>query len=187
MTKPTIKSFITVLQITILALFFSSCTNNSKQAILLPAANTIPIDDDDSRDSVLLKAAHVIPSENQMNALKDEFIAFVHFGPNTFTKLEWGNGMEDPAVFNLKNLDTDQWCRAMKDAGMKKVIITAKHHDGFVLWQSRYTKHGVMSSPFEDGKGDILKELSLSCKKYGLKLGVYLSPADLFQIESKIF
>ncbi|WP_282111998.1 alpha-L-fucosidase [Maribacter stanieri] len=185
MTKPTTKSFITVLQITILALFFSSCTNNSKQAILLPAANTIPIDDDDSRDSVLLKAAHVIPSENQMNALKDEFIAFVHFGPNTFTKLEWGNGMEDPAVFNLKNLDTDQWCRAMKDAGMKKVIITAKHHDGFVLWQSRYTKHGVMSSPFEDGNGDILKELSLSCKKFGIKLGVYLSPADLFQIESK--
>ncbi len=185
MTISIVKSSITVLQITFIVLIFSSCTKIPKQGLSLQTANTILLDADDSRDSVTLKAAHVIPSENQMNALKDEFIAFVHFGPNSFTKLEWGNGMEDPAVFNLENLDTDQWCRAMKDAGMKKVIITAKHHDGFVLWQSRYTKHGVMSSPFKNGIGDILKELSLSCKKFGIKLGVYLSPADLFQIESK--
>jgi alpha-L-fucosidase len=99
--------------------------------------------------------------------------------------MEWGDGMEDPKIFDLQNLDTDQWCKAMKDAGMKMVIFTAKHHDGFVLWQSRYTRHGVMSSPFKNGKGDVLKELSESCKKYGLKLGVYLSPADLFQIENK--
>ncbi len=98
--------------------------------------------------------------------------------------MEWGNGMEDPKVFDLKELDTDQWCEAMKAAGMKMVIITVKHHDGFVLWQSRYTKHGIMSSNFRDGKGDVLKDLSASCQKYGLKLGVYLSPADLFQIES---
>lgn len=115
---------------------------------------------------------------------KNEFIAFIHFGPNTFTRMEWGNGMEDPKVFDLKELDTDQWCEAMKAAGMKMVIITVKHHDGFVLWQSRYTKHGIMSSNFRDGKGDVLKDLSASCQKYGLKLGVYLSPADLFQIES---
>ena len=79
------------------------------------------------------KAAHIVPSPMQMEALKNEFIAFIHFGPNTFTRMEWGNGMEDPRVFDLKQLDTDQWCEAMKAAGMKMVIFTAKHHDGFVL------------------------------------------------------
>ncbi|WP_200978947.1 alpha-L-fucosidase [Echinicola sp. 20G] len=150
----------------------------------IPFSSTIAIDNDDSFDSIRIKAAHVIPTENQYQALRDEFIAFVHFGPNTFTAKEWGSGFEDPAVFDLKELDTDQWCQAMKAAGMSKVILTVKHHDGFVLWQSRYTKHGIMSTGFRDGKGDILEDLSASCKKYGLKLGVYLSPADLYQIES---
>ena len=146
--------------------------------------NTIKIEPGDSHEIIIEKAAHVIPTPNQLGALQNEYIAFIHFGPNSFTRMEWGNGMEDPKVFDLKELDTDQWCEAMKAAGMKMVIITVKHHDGFVLWQSRYTKHGIMSSGFEGGKGDILKELSASCQKYGLKLGVYLSPADLFQIES---
>ncbi|WP_449257574.1 alpha-L-fucosidase [Christiangramia antarctica] len=150
----------------------------------MPVANTIKILEDDSQKEIILKAAHVVPNPAQLEALKDGYIAFVHFGPNTFTKKEWGTGMEDPKVFNLQNLDTDQWCLAMKKAGMKKVIFTAKHHDGFVLWQSRYTDHGIMSSPFKGGKGDVLKELSESCRKYGLKLGVYLSPADLYQIEN---
>ncbi|WP_430425027.1 alpha-L-fucosidase [Maribacter litoralis] len=185
MTKSTFKKVPSILKLLTLLFLIGSCKEESKKALFYTTQNTIKIDEDDSRDSIILKAAHVVPSKNQMNALKDEFIAFVHFGPNTFTKLEWGNGMEDPSVFNLKNLDTDQWCRAMKDAGMKKVIITAKHHDGFVLWQSRYTKHGVMSAPFQNGEGDILKELSKSCEKYGIKLGVYLSPADLYQIENK--
>jgi alpha-L-fucosidase len=127
----------------------------------------------------------VVPTKNQYEALKNEFIAFIHFGPNTFTHMEWGNGMEDPRIFDLHHLDTDQWCKTMKEARMKMVIITVKHHDGFVLWQSRYTKHGIMSSPYKNGNGDILKELSGSCKKYGLKLGIYLSPADLYQIENK--
>ena len=100
------------------------------------------------------KAAHIVPSPMQMEALKNEFIAFIHFGPNTFTRMEWGNGMEDPRVFDLKQLDTDQWCEAMKAAGMKMVIFTAKHHDGFVLWQSRYTRHGIMSTDFRD-HGDL--------------------------------
>ncbi|EAR02045.1 hypothetical protein FB2170_02140 [Maribacter sp. HTCC2170] len=147
--------------------------------------STSSIDNDDTNDSIIYKAAHIVPTANQYNALKNEFIAFIHFGPNTFTRMEWGNGMEDPKIFNLEELDTDQWCKAMKAAQMKMVVITVKHHDGFVLWQSRYTKHGIMSTPFQDGKGDILKELSASCKKYGLKLGVYLSPADLYQIENK--
>ncbi|WP_090388622.1 alpha-L-fucosidase [Niabella drilacis] len=147
-------------------------------------ANTIPILPGDSKETIISKAAQVVPTANQYAALRNEFIAFVHLGPNTFTQKEWGNGMEDPKIFDLKTLDTDQWCAAMKAAGMKMVIITVKHHDGFVLWQSRYTTHGIMSTGFRNGKGDILKDLSASCKKYGLKLGIYLSPADLFQIES---
>lgn len=150
----------------------------------LPLKNTYSIEFEDSSADLLWKAVHVVPTANQYRALKNEFIAFIHFGPNTFTKNEWGSGMEDPKIFDLKNLDTDQWCKEMKAAGMKKVILTVKHHDGFVLWQSRYTKHGIMSTGFRDGKGDVLKDLSASCRKYGLKLGVYLSPADLFQIES---
>lgn len=147
-------------------------------------ANTIEIGPGDTQETLIDKAAHVVPTPNQLNALQNEFIAFIHFGPNTFTRMEWGNGKEDPAIFDLKELDTDQWCEAMKAAGMKMVLLTVKHHDGFVLWQSRYTNHGIMSTGFRDGKGDILKDLSASCRKYGLKLGIYLSPADLYQIEN---
>jgi alpha-L-fucosidase len=168
--------------IAVVCLGFSIHTQAQNKAI--KPASTIAIDEGDSKELIIEKAAHVVPTSNQLAALKNEFIAFIHFGPNTFTRMEWGNGMEDPKVFDLKELHTDQWCEAMKAAGMKMVIITAKHHDGFVLWQSRYTSHGIMSSGFQQGKGDILKNLSASCKKYGLKLGIYLSPADLFQIES---
>lgn len=150
----------------------------------IPFANTIRIEPGDSPETVVAKAAHVVPLPRQVAALDREFIAFVHFGPNTFSRREWGTGTEDPAIFNPTGLDTDQWAKAMKDAGMKMVILTVKHHDGFVLWQSRYTRHGIMSSPFMDGKADVLRDLSNSARKYGLKLGVYLSPADLYQIEN---
>ncbi len=173
----------TFLYIALLLFAFSSCSQPSGNVIQVNS--TIPISSTNTKDSILLKAAHIVPTTNQYEALKNEYIAFVHFGPNSFTRMEWGNGMEDPAIFNLQNLDTDQWCEAMHAGGMKMVIITVKHHDGFCLWQSRYTKHGIMSTPFKDGKGDILKELTASCEKYGLKLGVYLSPADLYQIENK--
>ena len=163
-------------------LLLSACSQTQESS--MPLQNTIKIEEGDSKELIIEKAAHVVPTPNQLAALQNEFITFIHFGPNTFTRMEWGNGMEDPKIFDLKELDTDQWCEAMKAAGMKMVIFTAKHHDGFVLWQSRYTKHGIMSSNFRNGKGDILKDLSASCQKYGLKLGVYLSPADLFQIES---
>lgn len=161
-----------------------SCVLTSVYGQNIDYANTIKIEPDDSKEVIIEKAAHVVPTENQLRAMDREFIAFVHFGPNTFTRMEWGTGKENPAVFELKNLDTDQWCEAIKAAGMKLVILTVKHHDGFVLWQSRYTKHGIMSSPFQNGKGEILRSLSESCRKYGLRLGVYLSPADLYQIES---
>ncbi len=169
----------------LICLLCVSCLSASAQQFgKLSFGNTIQVETNDSNDRIMEKAAHVIPTANQWSALQNEFIAFVHFGPNTFTQVEWGNGYEDPKVFDLKQLDTDQWCEAMKAAGMKMAVLTAKHHDGFVLWQSRYTTHGVMSSPFREGKGDIMKDLSESCRKYGIKLGVYLSPADLYQIES---
>lgn len=145
--------------------------------------NTVKIDGDDA-NTIIEKAANVVPTANQLAALDREFIAFIHFGPNTFTGKEWGSGFESSETFALETLDTDQWCKAIKDAGMKMVIFTAKHHDGYIMWQSRYTDHGIMSSKFRDGKGDILKDLSESCHKYGLELGIYLSPADLYQIES---
>ena len=163
-------------------IFFSACSQTQRSS--MPVQNTIKIEEGDSIELIIEKAAHVVPTPNQLAALQNEFIAFIHFGPNTFTRMEWGNGKEDPKIFDLKQLDTDQWCEAMKAAGMKMVLITVKHHDGFVLWQSRYTKHGIMSTNFKNGKGDILKDLSASCQKYGLKLGVYLSPADLYQIEN---
>ncbi len=147
-------------------------------------ASSIFVEATDSNSLIIEKASSVVPTANQLAALKNEFTAFIHFGPNTFTRMEWGTGHEDPKIFNLENIDTDQWCKALCDANISLVILTVKHHDGFVLWQSRYTNHGIMSSPFQDGKGDILKELSASCKKHGLKLGIYLSPADLYQIES---
>jgi len=146
--------------------------------------NTIKVEANDTKAQIIAKAAHVVPTQNQLEALGNGFIAFVHFGPNTFTRLEWGTGKEDPKVFDLHELHTDQWCEALQAAGIKLVVLTVKHHDGFCLWQSRYTQHGIMSSGFRDGKGDILKELSESCRKYGLKLGIYLSPADLNQMES---
>ncbi len=151
----------------------------------LKAQRTIKVEPGDSKETIIEKAANVLPTKNQYEYKKLEYNCFIHFGINTFTRKEWGDGFEDPKIFDLQELDTDQWCRTAKDAGMKLIVFTAKHHDGFCLWQSRYTQHGVMSSPFRNGKGDILKELSKSCEKYGLKLGVYLSPADLYQIENK--
>ena len=145
---------------------------------------TVRVDPSDTEEAIIEKAANLVPTPRQLDALENGFIAFLHFGPNTFTQREWGTGFEDPAVFDLKELHTDEWCRAMKDAGMKMAILTVKHHDGFCLWQTRYTTQGIMSTGYKDGKGDILRELAESCRKYGLKLGIYLSPADLYQIES---
>ena len=145
--------------------------------------NTILVEETDTPEQIIQKAVATRPSARQLAAMDDEFIAFACIGPNTFTGREWGTGTEDPGVFDLRTLDTDQWCRVMKDAGMTKVILTVKHHDGFVIYQSRYTDHGIMSSPYMDGKGDVVRSLSESCAKFGIKLAIYLSPADLWQME----
>lgn len=116
-----------------------------------------------------------VPSERQLAWHERQFYGFVHFGPNTFTGVEWGEGREDPALFAPSDLDCRQWVRAMKSAGMTGVILTAKHHDGFCLFVSEHTTHDVESA---GTKRDVLKELSAACKAEGLWLGVYLSPWD---------
>jgi alpha-L-fucosidase len=119
-----------------------------------------------------------IPNANQLRWQQMEYYSFVHLSVNTYTDMAWGFGNEDPQIFNPTELDCRQWARIAKEAGMKGIIFTAKHHSGFCLWPSKYTEYSVKNAPWRDGKGDMVQELADACKEYGLKFGVYLSPWD---------
>ncbi len=130
-------------------------------------------------DAEVQRLISVTPSQRQLDYLELEYYNFAHFGMNTFSGNEWGTGREDPDDFDPKNLNTDQWCEALKASGSKGIILTAKHHDGFCLWQTSTTEHSVKNSKWKNGQGDVVKMLSESCEKYGLKMGIYLSPWDM--------
>ena len=127
-----------------------------------------------------------LPSKAQLDYHKEELAAFIHYGMNTYTNSEWGHGNEDPKNFNPTNLDTDQWIRTLKETGFKRTIMVVKHHDGFVIYPSKYTNHTVAASPWKDGKGDLLEEISKSATKYDMNMGVYLSPWDVNSPKYKV-
>lgn len=129
-------------------------------------------------DSRLDLYTSIVPNRRQLIIQDMKYYAFVHYGMNTFTNREWGDGKESESIFNPKKQNTDQWCEAIAASGMKGVILTCKHHDGFCLWPTKTTEHSIKNSPYKNGKGDVVREVSESCKKYGLKFGVYLSPWD---------
>lgn len=123
-------------------------------------------------------ASRLVPSPRQLKWQRSELTAFLHFGINTFTNREWGNGRENPELFNPSELDARQWVSTLRECGFEMVILTAKHHDGFCLWPTATTSHSVASSPWRDGKGDVVAEVAAACAEYGMKFGVYLSPWD---------
>lgn len=124
-------------------------------------------------------AAHVVPSDRQLKWQQMEQTCFICYGINTFTDKEWGTGKEDPALFAPTALDAGQWVKTAKEAGMKMVLLTCKHHDGFCLWPSEYTRFSVASSPWKEGKGDLVRDVSEACAREGIKFAVYLSPWDM--------
>ncbi|MFI0975611.1 alpha-L-fucosidase [Streptomyces sp. NPDC021093] len=143
-----------------------------------PTSYRIPVHPTDTPGQLVAKASALRPDERQVAWQRLERTAFLHFGVNTFTGLEWGTGDEDPNLFQPVGLDTDQWARALRDGGFKLAVLTVKHHDGFVLSRSRYTTHSVRSSTWQGGRGDVLRNFTASMHAHGIKVGIYLSPAD---------
>lgn len=179
-TTPNPELPFTGLLIVALFLSFVSCTTENGEYY----TQTVEIPEQYTHEQKVELSARVVPHPRQLMWFEDEFFGFIHYGPNTYSAVEWGSGNEDADLFHPTDLDTDQWVRTLKQAGIRRVIMVVKHHEGYALWQTRYTDHSVASSPWRDGEGDVLRDLAESCEKYGLRLGVYLSPADLYQIES---
>ena len=144
----------------------------------IPSKNLQLLEPADSMEVRLLKAARVVPSTRQLTWQTRELAAFIHFGLNTFTDKELGEGTEEPALFNPAAFNARQWARVLKEAGFQMIIITAKHHDGFCLWPTETTGYSVKKSPWHQGRGDVIGEVAAACRQEGLAFGFYLSPWD---------
>lgn len=143
--------------------------------------NIVIIDPSDTLEQIIAKAANVIPSPRQYDWQKLELTGFIHFGINTFNEVEWGQSFTNITLFNPEKIDVKQWVSVFKDAGFKLIILTTKHHDGFCLWPTKYTDYNISNTPFQNGKGDIVRDISNACREAGIKFGVYLSPWDMHE------
>lgn len=150
----------------------------------IPYATEHVIVEGDSEAVIAEKAAKVLPRPNQSAWMRLERTFFVHFGVNTFNEVEWGSGREEASIFNPSDLDASQWLRAVRKLDGKMIVLVAKHHDGFSMWPSRYTRHSSVASPWRGGKGDLVREVADAARDAGVKLAIYLSPADLYQLRT---
>lgn len=162
-----------------LPLLFSACSSSMKMA--KNEGVSIDIPSGATAEEVIRLATQVRPSYRHIDYQQREMLGFIHVGMDTFTGNEWGTGKEDPSIFNPSKLDPDSWVKTFKDAGITGVILVAKHHDGFCVWPSKYTDHTVAHSPWRNGKGDLVKEVADACRKYDMKLCLYLSPWDMHE------
>jgi alpha-L-fucosidase len=156
--------------------------NTTPEAI--PYSTEQLINNGDSEAVILEKSAKVLPRPNQTDWMRLERTFFLHFGVNTFNEVEWGTGREEPSLFNPTKLDANQWLDAVTNFGGKMIVLVCKHHDGFCYWPTRYTPHSVAASPWRDGKGDEVRDVADAARAHGVKLAVYLSPADLYQLRT---
>ena len=150
----------------------------------IPYAHEQRVEPGDTPEVIAEKAAKVLPRANQVAWMRLERTFFLHFGVNTFNEVEWGSGREQPSIFDPSDLDARQWLRAVKQLDGKMIVLVAKHHDGFAMWPTRYTAHSAAASPWRGGKGDLVGEVSQAAREAGVKLAVYLSPADLYQLRT---
>ena len=178
--KTTLESSIQHKGVNSVVFEYESISDNSN-----PTTNDSPVTHPEDKETEIGNYGP-LPSKAQLDYHKEELAAFIHYGMNTYTDSEWGHGNEDPGYFDPTNLDTDQWIRTLKETGFKRTIMVAKHHDGFVIYPSKYTNHTVAASPWKDGKGDLLEEVSKSATKYDMNMGVYLSPWDVNSPKYKV-
>ena len=162
----------------------AAATSANQNPASIPYSTMHVINERDSDAVIAEKAAKVLPRANQTGWMRLERTFFLHFGVNTFNEVEWGTGREEPSLFNPTELDANQWLRAITNFGGNMIVLVCKHHDGFCLWPTRYTPHSVASSPWRGGQGDEVREVALAVRAHGVKLAVYLSPADLYQLKT---
>ena len=159
----------------VLATMLAACASQPKQELY---EKHVAFPADATPEQKIDMVSRLVPTPQQLEWQQMEFTAFLHFGMNTFTGNEWGNGKDSPELFNPTQLDCEQWVKALKEGGFKMALLTAKHHDGFCLWPTATTEYSVKNSPWKGGQGDVVRELRDACEKYGMKFGVYLSPWD---------